>query len=106
MKTSNSKQKRAWVRTIAKDKFGHYWVSTTNNLTVYNRDFRQVKFFLAKQHVSYYGHIETFFFSPDYKFGYWWNSREEIQVYCVRTQRHCYTLEKLVKGKSPSATLT
>jgi len=48
VRISNSKQKRAWVRTIAKDKFGCYWVSTTNDLTVFNKDFKQLKFYLAK----------------------------------------------------------
>jgi len=61
LRTAHLKDNRAWVRTIAKDKFGRYWVSTTNELVVYDRHFRLLKNFKAKQHVSYYGHLETFF---------------------------------------------
>lgn len=99
VKTTHLKAKRAWVRTITKDKFGRYWVSTTNELVVYDKKFRLLKNFPAKQHVSYYGHLETFFLSADQDFGYWWNSRESIQVFAVRSLKYMHTIHNLVDGK-------
>ena len=61
--------------------------------------FRLLKNFPAKQHVSYYGHLETFFLDSTNRFGYWWNSRETIQVFAIKSYKYMHTIHDLVDGK-------
>lgn len=99
VKTDHLRSKRAWVRTILKDKYGKYWVSTSNELGIYDRQFRLLKTYPAKKHVSYYGHIETFFMSADQKRGYWWYSRVSLQAFSIQTMKFLHTISNLVEGK-------
>jgi len=97
--TNHLMDNRAWVRGISKDSLSHYWIATSNQLSVFDSNFRILKAFFVKQHVSFYGHLETFFMSSDRRIGYWWTSREHLAVIDINKRKFLYTISKMVDGK-------
>lgn len=89
---------KSWVRSIKKDRYRKYWVATSNQLSVLDSKFRVLKKFKVKQHVSFYGHLETLFFSSDKRFIFWWTGKNKVDMFNLITMRYVATLEDFIEG--------
>lgn len=91
-------KKSIWIRSITKDIFGRYWVGSTAQLSVYDRNFRFLMNFQVEEEVNFYGNFETFFISCEKRRGYWWVSKTKICVFDVKLMKIIYSISGLVTG--------
>ena len=98
IKSEHLMGKRTWIRSIKKDKYHRYWVGSTLQLAVYDKNFKLVKNFIVEEEVNFYGNFNTFYLDGKKQRGYWWVSRSKIDVIDLRTMRVIYSIFNLVKG--------